>query len=372
MSNPIPFLDLPAQHRPLADELVAMFREAVNNAAFIGGAAVQRFEQAFAAFCEVDCCLGVANGTDALMLALRAHGVGAGDRVVVPAHTFIATAEAVTMLGAEPVLVDVRADTYTLDPAALEALEDPRIKAVLPVHIYGQSADMDPIMAIAETKGWKVIEDAAQAHGATYHGRPTGSMGHAGCFSFYPGKNLGALGDGGAVVTNDQEALERARVVANHGRMTKTLHGVPGVNSRLDAIHAGALSIKLNHIKDWNAARARVAGWYTERLEGLPGVVTPAVATDRTHVFHLYVVQVPNRDGLQDRLREEAIASGLHYPVPVHLHPAYEGLGYAEGDFPNAERIASAGVSLPMFPELTEDQVERVAHVIRTHIERGV
>ncbi|MEC9464443.1 MAG: DegT/DnrJ/EryC1/StrS family aminotransferase [Myxococcota bacterium] len=372
MSKPIPFLDLPAQHRPLADELVAMFREAVTNAAFIGGAAVQRFEESFARFCEVDYCLGVANGTDALMLALRAHGVGPGDKVVVPAHTFIATAEAVTMLGAEPVLVDVTPDTYTLDPAALERLDDPSIKAVMPVHIYGQVADMDPILATAKAKGWKVIEDAAQAHGATYHGRPAGSMGDAGCFSFYPGKNLGALGDGGALVMRDKDTLEQARMIANHGRMTKTLHGVPGVNSRLDAVHAGALSIKLGHLQSWNAARAQVAAWYTERLEAMNGVITPKVASDRSHVFHLYVVQVANRDELRERLSEAGIASGLHYPVPIHLHPAYESLGHKAGDFPHAERIASEGVSLPMFPELKEEQVERVVGVIRTHLEQGV
>jgi len=227
-------------------------------------------------------------------------------------------------------------------------------------------------MATAKAKGWKVIEDAAQAHGATYHGRPAGSIGDAGCFSFYPGKNLGALGDGGALVTRDAEMLERARMIANHGRMTKTLHGVPGVNSRLDAIHAGALAIKLGHLQNWNAARAQVAGWYTEKLSGLASVVTPKVAQDRSHVFHLYVAQVPKRDELRERLSEASIASGLHYPVPIHLHPAYESLGHSAGDFPNAERIASEGVSLPMFPELTEEQVGRVVDVIRTHVEQGV
>ena len=372
MSKPIPFLDLPTQHRPLIEDLVSMFREAVTNAAFIGGTAVQQFEESFARFCEVDHCLGVANGTDALMLALRAYGVGPGDKVVVPAHTFIATAEAVTMLGAEPVLVDVTPDTYTLDPAALESLADPRIKAVMPVHIYGQVADMDPILATAKAKGWKVIEDAAQAHGATYHGRPAGSMGDVGCFSFYPGKNLGALGDGGALVTRDESTLEQARMVANHGRMTKTLHGVPGVNSRLDALHAGALSIKLDHLQSWNAARAQVAAWYTERLEGLNGIIAPKTASDRSHVFHLYVVQVANRDELRERLSDAGIASGLHYPVPIHLHPAYEGLGHKVGDFPHAERVAADGVSLPMYPELTEEQVDRVVDVIRNHLEQGV
>ena len=368
MSDPIPFLDLPTQHAPLAAEMTEMFAQAVATGGFIGGPNVQKFQEEFASFCEAKHCLGVANGTDAIMLALRALGVGPGDKVVVPAQTFIATAEAVNMVGATPVLVDVSPDSHTLDPAALAQLDPTDIKAVIPVHLYGQAADMPAIMKVANQHGWYVIEDCAQAHGATVEGRKIGTFGQFGCFSFYPGKNLGALGDGGALISDDEELLENARLHANHGRTSRTDHMVAGVNSRLDAIQAGALRIKLPHLKGWNDSRIQVADWYFEAFKEVSGLVLPTVVTGRRHVFHLFVIQVLERDALMKTLKSEGIGCGLHYPTPIHLHPAYEGLGHTAGAFPHSERVASHGLSLPMFPGMTEAQVQRVADVVTTHL----
>lgn len=368
MSASIPFLDLPTQHEPLAQEMTEMFSRAVATGGFIGGAAVSTFQQQFAAFCEVQHCLGVANGTDAIMLALRALDIGPGDEVVVPAQTFIATAEAVSMVGATPVLVDVTPDSHTLDPAALEKLESKAIRAVIPVHLYGQPADMPAIMRVANKRGWAVVEDCAQAHGAAIEGRKVGSFGTFGCFSFYPGKNLGALGDGGALISNDEELLEKARLVANHGRTSRTDHMVAGVNSRLDAIQAGALSIKLPHLSGWNDARIQASKWYLEALADVEGLILPTVVSGRRHVFHLFVVQVPERDKLMTELKSHEIGCGLHYPTPIHLHPAYAGLGHDKGAFPYSEKVASQGLSLPMFPGITQEQVQRVADVIANHM----
>lgn len=375
MTEPIPFLDLPRQHQVIAGELLPAIAEAVSHAAFIGGARVDEFEGAFADFCGVKGTVGVANGTDALMLALRVLGVGPGDEVVLPAFTFIATAEAVTMLGARPRLADVDPATYTLTAEAAREAGNGQVKAMIPVHLYGQAADMDSLLRLAQERGWKVVEDAAQAHGARYElagkAAPVGSLGHLGAFSFYPGKNLGAMGDGGAVVGNDVELLDRVRRIANHGRATKHEHGEPGVNSRLDALHAIALGLKLRHLSDWNAARARVAALYTDRLAGVKDLVTPSVGAGRTHVYHLYVVRVPERDQLLAALRTAGIGCGVHYPLPLHLQPAYQQLGYGRGDFPVAEKVAAECVSLPMFPELSESQVDRVADAVRTHLQAG-
>lgn len=368
MSNPVPFLDLPTQHAPLADEMTKMFAHAVATGGFIGGSNVSTFQEQFAAFCEVKHCLGVANGTDAIMLALRALEIGPGDEVVVPAQTFIATAEAVSMVGATPVLVDVTPDSHTLDPAALEALDSKAIKAVIPVHLYGQPADMVGIMAVADKRGWAVVEDCAQAHGAAIEGRKVGSFGAFGCFSFYPGKNLGALGDGGALVSNDEDLLEKARLVANHGRTSRTDHMVAGVNSRLDSIQAGALSIKLPHLRGWNDARIQAAHWYMDALKGIENLVVPTVVSGRRHVFHLFVIQVPDRDKLMTELKSNNIGCGLHYPTPIHLHPAYAQLGQTAGAFPYSEKVASHGLSLPMFPGMTQEQVQQVADVIAKHM----
>jgi dTDP-4-amino-4,6-dideoxygalactose transaminase len=371
MSDTIPFLDLPRQHETLAPALRELFERHVRDAAFVGGAAVSEFEAAFAKLCQTQGCVGVANGTDALMLALRALGVGTGDVVVVPAHTFIATAEAATMLGARVRFADVDPTTYTLSAQALEKMDSSGVKAVVPVHLYGQPADLDEILAISRKRGWKVVEDCAQAHGARYRGKSVGSFAHAGGFSFYPGKNLGALGDGGAVVSSDPDLLARVRSIANHGRGSHVEHVEPGVNSRLDAIQAAVLSLKLAPLGAWTEARARVAQWYDERLAGVRGLTAPRVGEGRTHVYHLYVVLVPERDTLRETLAAQGIQSGLHYARPLHLQPAYQGLGYSRGAFPHAERIADSCVSLPMFPELTLAQVERISQAVVAHVKAG-
>jgi dTDP-4-amino-4,6-dideoxygalactose transaminase len=370
-TDSIPFLDLPRQHTHVKADLIAMFDRAVSSASFVGGSSVTDFEAKFAAFCGAEECVGVANGTDALMLALRALGVGHGDVVIVPAHTFIATAEAVSMLGAIPRFVDCDPVTYTIAPESLAAIDSRNVKAVIPVHLYGQAADMDEINAIAKQRGWQVIEDCAQAHGAKYRGRTVGSLGDLAAFSFYPGKNLGALGDAGAVVGTKGNTVSRLRSVANHGRLTKYEHGEPGVNSRLDAIQAAALGIKLPRVNDWNAGRARVATWYEQRLGSLDGVTLPKIGADRTHVFHLYVVQVPDRDRLGASFDAARVGWGFHYPLPLHLQPAYQHLGYDRGAFPSSERIAGNCFSLPMFPELTEAQVDRVCALVTDHVQAG-
>ncbi|OGQ84988.1 MAG: erythromycin biosynthesis sensory transduction protein eryC1 [Deltaproteobacteria bacterium RIFOXYA12_FULL_58_15] len=367
----VPFLDLPRMHQPLLDEIDAAISGLIAEARFIGGPAITAFEQAFARTCDVKGCVGVGNGTDALTLALKVLGIGPGDEVVVPAHTFIATAEAVSNVGATPRFVDIDEKTYTLDPKCLAAVDTTKVKAVMPVHLYGQPADLDPIMTMSKKHGWRVIEDCAQAHAARYGERTAGSMGDLAGFSFYPGKNLGAFGDGGAVVGNDLELLDRLRRVADHGRQTKQAHGEIGLNSRLDSIQAAVLGIKLKHLDDWNRRRARAASWYDERLAGISGLTVPYRAAGRTHIYHLYVVLVPDRNALQSALNEVGIQSGIHYAIPLHLQPAYAHLGYAAGDFPVSERVTATCLSLPMFPDLEEAQVDQVATAIRDHMRAG-
>ena len=364
----IPFLDLPNLHKPLLPAFLEAFTEIVGNASFIGGPHVKNFETAFAAFCQTQGCVGVANGTDALMLALRAVGVGPGDKVALPTYTFIATAEAVTMLGAVPCLVDVDPQTYTLNPEALKTLSG--LKAVIPVHLYGQPADMQPILSLAKTRGFAVIEDCAQAHGATYEGDSVGSLGQAGCFSFYPGKNLGALGDAGAVVSQDPALLERIRCIANHGRSAPYLHSEPWVNSRLDAIQAAALQLNLPHLQAWNAARQNLAKIYDQRLKDL-GITPPAVGAHRTHIYHQYVIQIPERQRLMQAFANEQIGYAVHYERPIHLQQAYRALGHGPGDFPVAEGIAAHCFSLPIDPLLSQPQLERVVQILRAHVRAG-
>lgn len=371
MTGTVRYLDLPAQLAPLAAELEAGFAAAVRDGAFIGGPAVARFETAFASYCQARHCVGVASGTDALILALRVLDVEPGDVVLVPAATFIATAAAVCLVGAIPRFVDIDPETYTLSIEALRGADLTGAKAVIPVHLYGQPADMAPILTFASDHGLKVIEDAAQAHGARYGDRPVGSLGDLAAFSFYPGKNLGALGDAGAVVGDDEALVQRLRRLADHGRVTRMEHGEVGMNSRLDAIQAMALFIKLEHLGSWNAARARVAAWYDERLVDLPGVVTPKRAPERTHVFHIYCLQVDERDALVERLDRAGIQSGVHYPVAVHRQPAFADLGYAAGSMPAAEALAARCLSLPIYPELGEPEVERVAQVVTEHVTAG-
>ena len=357
--TPIPFLNLSATNKRLAPEIEPLWSDIVRSAGFIGGPHVAAFESAFADFTSSGHAVGVANGTDAIMVALQALGVERGDEVIAPAHTFVATVEAIERAGAVPVLADVEDDTATLDADAVAAAITPRTAAIVPVHLYGQPADMDAINAVAARHGLAVLEDAAQAHGATYKGRDVGSLGTAASFSFYPGKNLGANGDAGAVTTSDDGVAELARIVANHGQRAKYEHVVSGVNSRLDAVQAAALGVKLGHLPKWNHRRNEIADLYSRVLVDMD-VRPPVTRDDRTHVFHLYVIRHPERDRLLGGLSERNVGVGLHYPTPVHLNEAFSGLGHGVGDFPVSEAWAAECLSLPMCPEMTDDQVEAV------------
>jgi dTDP-4-amino-4,6-dideoxygalactose transaminase len=360
----IPFVDLKTQGAELLDEFDAAFREVVGRAAYTLGPELREFEEAFA--CATGCsnALGVSSGTDALKLAYMAAGVGPGDEVIVPANTFIATAEAVTHVGATPVFVDCLAQTANMDPSKLADSCTGATKAIVPVHLYGQPADMDPILEFAASRGIPVIEDACQAHGALYRGRLAGSMGLAAAFSFYPGKNLGALGDGGAVTTNDDAIAERIGLLRNHGQSDKYTHAVIGYCDRLHNLQAAFLTIKLRGLRAANDARRRSATVYDRLLAGVPGVTPIGSRSDVEHVHHLYVIEVDDRDRVREALNTAEIEHGIHYPVPLHLTPAYAGLGYARGDFPVAERLAGRILSLPMHPHLSEDQIERIVATI--------
>jgi len=351
---------------PLA-EIDAAIAAIVDSCRFVGGPPVKDFENAFAAYCGAEHCVGVSSGTSALHLILAGLGIGPGDEVIVPANTFIATAEAVSQVDAAVVLVDVDEDTYTMDPDLFEQAVTDNTRAVIPVHLYGQCADMDPINAIAEKRGIVVIEDAAQAHGATYRAKKAGSLARAAGFSFYPAKNLGAFGDGGAIVTDDGELAEKARLLLDHGRMDKYRHAVPAFNARLDSLQAAVLSVKLKKLDQWVKARQRCAALYGRLIFDVP-VTLPHVADYGTHAYHLYVVQIPNgrRDDVQKALAENNIASGIHYPLPLHLQPAYKHLGCPEGRFPVSERLATSILSLPLFETMTEDEIARVAELLRS------
>ena len=353
----VPFLDLNSQHAPLRREFSAAIEEVIDCGAFAGGPFVERFEEDFANYCDCRHAIGVGSGTDALWLALLALGVGPGDEVLTVPSTFMATAEAITYCGAKPVFVDIDERTYTMDPSGLEAAITKRTKAIIPVHLFGQPADMDPILEIARAHGLYVIEDAAQAHGAEYKGRRAGSLGDAGCFSFYPGKNLGAFGEAGAVVTDNNELQEKIRVLRDHGQIRKYHHTMVGWNCRMDGIQAAVLRIKLRHLEKGNELRRSHAAQYDRALEGLEEIVTPHEDPYARHVYHIYAIRVRERDEVIRRLGEMGIACGIHYPVPVHLQEAYANLGYEAGSFPIAEQAANEFVSLPMFPELTPAQV---------------
>lgn len=361
----VPFLDLHAQYQTIREEIAQAMQRVLDDAAFAGGPYVAQFEKEFAAFCRCQYALGVSNGTTALWTALRGLGIGPGDEVITVPNTFIATAEAISMCGAKPVFVDVDEHTYTMNPALLEAAITLRTKAVIPVHLYGQPADMDAIMLIARAHGLFVIEDACQAHGATYKGRPAGSIGDAGCFSFYPGKNLGAYGEAGAVTTNNAELAEKIKLFRDHGQPQKYYHTVVGWNDRMDGLQGAILSVKLKHLAAWNEARRSHAQLYRALLAGLENVILPREAIDAKHVYHIYAVRAANRDRLKKALAEKGIQCGVHYPIPLHLQEAYHFLGRREGSFPIAEKCAAAMLSLPMFAELTATQIEYVAGAIR-------
>ncbi len=346
----IPFVDLPQQYEMLRPELEPTIQFVLERGAFIMGKELDEFEQAFADYIGVRHCVGVSSGTDALDLAMQALGLGPGDQVITVPNTFIATTEAISHSGASIRWVDVDPRTYNLDPAKLEAEITPHTKAILPVHLYGQPADMAPIMAIARKHGLQVIEDCAQAHGAKYRGRKVGTFGDLACFSFYPGKNLGAYGDGGAVLTNDDELANRIRLLRNHGSRDKYIHLVEGYCHRLDNLQAAVLNVKLPYLDQWNASRREAAQTYNRLLQDLPSVVTPYVPPQVEPVFHLYVIQVPNRDRVQAALKAEGVETGIHYPLPLHQQPAYERLGYRPDDFPVSQALGPRILSLPMFP----------------------
>jgi dTDP-4-amino-4,6-dideoxygalactose transaminase len=359
----IPLVGLFDQYQTIKPEIDAAIENIITRSAFVGGEEVRSFETEFAAYCEAKACVGVGNGTDALFLTLKAMGIGAGDEVITVAHTFIATSEAISMTGARPVFVDIKEDTMLMDPALLEQAITPRTKAIVPVQLYGQPCDLDAIMEIAERHGLKVIEDAAQAHGARWRGRRAGSIADAGCFSFYPGKNLGAFGDAGAVVSQDEELIERIRMLANHGRLEKYTHKMEGVNSRLDGLQAAILRVKLRHLDEWNESRRRHADFYFETLSG-NDLRMPVVDEKALSVWHLFVVRVADREAFQQKLKDEGVATGVHYPVPLHLQPACQYLGIPLGSLPVTEEVSGKVVSLPMYPELTSAQLETVVNAI--------
>ena len=370
----VPFVNLGAQHTVIKDELELAFQRIYDKTAFMMGPSLAEFEESYAAFCGVSHAIGVANGTDSLTLALKALGVGPGDKVITAANTFIATVEAIVHAGATPVLVDVDSKTYNIDTAALKELleSDSQLaeeaKAIIPVHLYGQPANMDGLMAIANEYELIVLEDACQAHGAEYKGRVAGSMGRAGCFSFYPAKNLGAYGDGGLVITDDEHVATTLRMLRDHGSRQKYYHDMIGYNSRLDALQAAVLSTKLLYLDEWNARRRENAALYDDLLSRVDGVVPPGpgVLEGVTPVYHLYVVYLERRvrDELAAFLKEQGVGVGIHYPIPVHLTEAFKSLGYAENSFPVTEDRAGRILSLPMFPELSQDQIEYVVEQV--------
>jgi dTDP-4-amino-4,6-dideoxygalactose transaminase len=363
----IPFVDLKAQYESIKPEIDAAISDVIAKSAFIGGAYVKSFEAAFAEFCGTKHCIGVGNGTDALFIALKSLGIGTGDEVITVANSFIATAEAITLTGARVVFVDIDPRTYNIDVNDIEAKVTNRTKAIIPVHLYGQPADMDPILDIAKRHNLKVVEDAAQAHGAEYKGRRIGSIGDMACFSFYPGKNLGAYGDGGAIVTNDDNLALKARMFANHGRIDKYDHEIEGVNSRLDGLQAAILQVKLRHLPEWTELRRRNAYLYNRHLKEV-GVVTPTEIEDAKAVYHLYVVRARNgfRSDLQTHLKSKGIATGIHYPIPLPSLKAFSYLHHTPADFPEASAVAGEIISMPMFAELSESQIQYVAEAIQT------
>jgi dTDP-4-amino-4,6-dideoxygalactose transaminase len=366
----VKFVDLQKQYQAIKNEVDSAMGLVLERADFILGREVTWFEEEFARYCEAEYAVGVDNGTSALELSLRVLDVGPGDEVIVPANSFIASASAVSFTGATPVFIDVDPASYNMDTQQIAQRITPRTKAILPVHLYGQPADMDPIMEMAERYGLFVVEDACQAHGAHYKERRVGTIGHVAAFSFYPGKNLGAYGDGGAIVTNDPSIANRLRILRNCGQREKYNHVYPAYNRRLDTLQAAILRVKLRYLDKWNALRRQWAFLYNQLLDGAD-VATPIEIPDVEHVYHLYVVQAANRDGLQAQLQADGVATGIHYPVPIHLQPAYADLGHEKGSFPVTEQAATRILSLPMFAELTQEDVEFVAERVQTFSHGG-
>jgi dTDP-4-amino-4,6-dideoxygalactose transaminase len=362
----VQFVDLKKQHESMSEEIQQAISNVIRNTAFILGEEVKLFEEEFAEFCGARYAIGVASGTDALELALRALSVGEGDEVITPANTFIATALAISHSGAKPVFVDVESQSHNIDISKIENAITKNTKAIIPVHLYGQPCDMDPILAIARKHDLRVIEDACQAHGALYKGKRAGTMGDIGCFSFYPAKNLGACGDGGCIVTNNETTVQSIRMLRDYGQSKKYQHDSVGFNSRLDSVQAAVLRVKLSRLKEWNEMRRKSAARYNEQLKNT-SVETPKELDHAYHVYHLYVIKVKQRDGLRHYLSSKGVAAGIHYPIPIHQQGAYSHLGYETGDFPVTEELASNILSLPMFPELTEEEVKYVVDRIKEY-----
>jgi len=362
--DPVPQLDLAAQYAAIGAEIRTAVEKVLASQQFILGREGAALEQELAQFCGAAHGVGVASGTDALILALRACGIEAGDEVLIPPFTFVATGSAVSALGAKPVFVDIRPDTYNIDPSDLARRVTPRTRAIVAVHLYGLASDMDPILNFARAHNFRVIEDNAQSIGANYKGRRTGSMGDAACLSFYPTKNLGAYGDAGMVVTHSGEMAARLKSLRNHGQSAKYVSSEPGWNSRLDEIQAAILRVKLGHLSEWQRARQAHAAEYTKLLLGIPGIAPPFIPEGYEHVFHQYTIRVERRDALVQILNERKIGSAVYYPVPLHLQPLYASLGHKAGDFPHAEHAALEVLSLPLFPELRSEQIARVAEAV--------
>ncbi|MHB9036471.1 MAG: DegT/DnrJ/EryC1/StrS family aminotransferase [Armatimonadota bacterium] len=364
----VPLIDLKTQHKTIATEVEAAIKKVCDNTAFILSDEMKEFEAEFAAYCGAKHGIGVANGTEALFLALVALGIGPGDEVIVPSNTFIATAAAVSHAGATPVFVDCDPVTYCIDPAKISAAITDKTKAIMPVHLYGHSADMDVIMSIARASGLKVVEDCAQAHGTHYKGKQVGSIGDASGFSFYPSKTLGAYGDAGIILTNSDETADKLKLLRDNGRTTWYEHAIIGYNSRLDGLQAAILRVKLKYLDKWVEARRAHAQQYQELLGGIEGLVLPVELPHAHHSYYVYVVRARNRDAFMAKLKEKGCGCGIHYPLPLHLQPAYSFLGGKEGDCPVAEDYAKQIVSIPMFPELTPEQVAEAAGIIRESI----
>jgi len=358
------FVDLKAQYQTIKPEIDKAIENVISNTAFILGKAVAEFEEQFAAYCGAKHCAGINSGTSALIMALKALDVGEGDEVITTTNTFIATAEAISFAGATPVLVDIEDGTYNMDPGKLEKAITGKTKAIIPVHLYGQPADMDPILEIAKEKGVAVIEDSCQAHGAQYKGKKAGGLGTVACFSFYPGKNLGAYGEGGAVTTNDEGIAQKVRMLRDHGSPKKFYHEFIGNNCRLEGIQGAVLSVKLKHLDKWNDGRRKNADLYRKYLEGT-GVGLPEEMPYARHVYHVFCVRVKDREKLINFLKEKGIYTNIHYPIPIHLQKAYQFLGYKKGDFPVTEGSMDQILSLPMFAELTEEEIKYTADCIK-------
>lgn len=364
VASKIPMLDLNAQYASIRGEIQAAINAVLDSQHFILGPQVHSLEEEIASYCGRKFGVGVASGTDAIILALRAAGVGPGDEVLVPSFTFIATADSVSLLGAKPVFIEIQPESFNLDPQKIASKITSRTRAIVPVHLYGQAADMDPIMEIARQHGLKVVEDNAQAIGATYKGKKTASIGDLGCISFFPSKNLGGYGDGGMVVTDSEDFYKRLRGLRGHGGTKKYYSEEQGWNSRLDEIQAAILRVKLRHLDNWNTGRRKNAAKYDALFSGVTGVTTPRVMGWGDHVFHQYTIRVPKRDAVQKTLAEQGIATTVYYPTPIHLQPIYASLGYRQGDLAETERAAKEALSLPMYAELSQLQMERVADAV--------